>query len=419
MSTDLDIHVALGPPSRGGPHGALRWLCTSNPFYVVSAGLFLAGLWISFGAQLDDEDTWALMIGLAGYTLLLAVTAFFLVRFGNIWDDVRTVLLLVVLMFLATSVTFDDALVRQPRLGTACYLIGLSLAIVISEALLFGIRLRLPALFRLPYYLILALFFVYPLVLRPLVDKDQPHSEATMWGLYAFSACAGMLFLTLLPALHRGPAYIRDNGSPWPWPLYPWTLFGLFALAVPARAFLLCWSMHLVAHADLHEHRQIFGVHFLVPFGWAIALLLLEAGVVNARRGLLAVGLLLPAALVGVAFLGHRGHDPVYQAFLQHFVQRLGGDPLFIALVGAAGFYGYALLRGVTSAAVGLTLSLVALGFLGPDTLEHGPAYLTWRRSIAGLDYLAGSFAFFAVAFIVSLVKSGQLSRWLTTRWTD
>mgnify|MGYP000126314188 CR=1 FL=1 len=33
-----------------------------------------------------------------------------LVRFGNVWDDVRTVLLLVVLMFLATSVTFDDVL---------------------------------------------------------------------------------------------------------------------------------------------------------------------------------------------------------------------------------------------------------------------------------------------------------------------
>ena len=37
-----------------------------------------------------------------------------LVRFGNVWEDVRTVLLLVVVMFLATSVTFDDLFVAQP-----------------------------------------------------------------------------------------------------------------------------------------------------------------------------------------------------------------------------------------------------------------------------------------------------------------
>ncbi len=74
----------------------LRWICTSNPFYVLSAGLFLVGLWISFGAQAEEVQTWSLMSGLAGYTVLLAVTACLLVRFGNVWDDVRTVLLLVV-----------------------------------------------------------------------------------------------------------------------------------------------------------------------------------------------------------------------------------------------------------------------------------------------------------------------------------
>ena len=32
----------------------------------------------------------------------------------RVWNDVRTVLLLVVLMFLATSVTFDELLVMHP-----------------------------------------------------------------------------------------------------------------------------------------------------------------------------------------------------------------------------------------------------------------------------------------------------------------
>src|SRR5262245_56252223 len=179
MSPFADIRAVSAPPSAGGNPGLILPVCTNNPFYVLSAGLFLAGLWISFGAQTAEEETWALMGGLAGYTLLLAVTACLLVRCGNVWDDVRTVLLLVVLMFLATSVTFDQVLVFHPERGLVCYLGGLLLAVLVSEGVLRGIRLRLPAAFRVPYYLILALFFLYPLALRPLLA--EPRSEALMW----------------------------------------------------------------------------------------------------------------------------------------------------------------------------------------------------------------------------------------------
>src|SRR5882757_5771184 len=55
---------------RAGARSLLRWVCTNNPFYVISAGLFLAGLRISFGEQAEAIETWALMSGLAGYTLL-------------------------------------------------------------------------------------------------------------------------------------------------------------------------------------------------------------------------------------------------------------------------------------------------------------------------------------------------------------
>src|SRR3954470_4210269 len=68
MSSDL----RESPAPRRGP---LSWLMTSNPLYVVSAGLFLFGLRVSFGEQTRDIDTWALMLGLGGYTLLLAAAA--------------------------------------------------------------------------------------------------------------------------------------------------------------------------------------------------------------------------------------------------------------------------------------------------------------------------------------------------------
>jgi hypothetical protein len=343
------------------------WVCTNNPFYVLSAGLFLAGLWGSFGSQAEDVQTWALMSGLAGYTLLLAVTACLLVRFGNVWDDVRTVLLLVVLMFLATSVTFDEVLVLRPGRGFACYLGGLLFAVAVSEGLLRGMRLVLPAWFRAPYYLILGLFFLYPLALSPLLAR--PRSEALMWGLFGFSPAAGLVFLTLLPAIRRGPAAVRGNGSPWRWPLYPWALFGVLACAVPARAFLLCWSLHLLDAGD--SDRLIFGPYFLAPFGLAVALLLLEAGLVSRRRGVLQAALAVPAGLVALSLVGHRP-DPIYQGFLEAFAARLGGDPLSVTLLASAGFYAYAALRRVPLATGALAVALAALAVVGPDTLNRG-----------------------------------------------
>jgi hypothetical protein len=357
---------------------------TNNPFYVLSAGLFLGGLWVSFGAQTREVETWALMSGLIAYTLLLSVTACLLVRFAGVWDDLRTVLLLVVLMFLATSVTFDEVLVSNPQRGFACYLGGLLFTVLASEGVLRGIRLRLPACFRIPYYLILALFFLYPLALSPLVHS--PHDETLLWGLFGFSSVAGLVFLTLLPAIRRGPAYVRDNGSPWKWPLYPWVLFGLLALAVPARAFLLCYSMHLLSGSD--RESLIFGPWFLVPFGWVLAVLLLEIGLSLRTGGLtgtrvadtpgsrtvLAVALAVPAALLVCTQLGHRP-DPIYQEFLDLFTARIG-DPLSVALYGAVVFYAYAALRRVPFAIEALSAGFVALALAGLAGWQRGPFLL-------------------------------------------
>src|SRR5204862_2919733 len=132
---------------------------------------------------------------------------------------------------------------------------------------------------------------------------------------------------------------VRDNGSPWRWPLYPWALFGVLALAVPARAFLLCWSMHLLDGRDLD--RLIFGPYFLVPFGLALAVLLLEAGLVSGSRGVLGAALAAPLGLVALALAGHRS-DSVYRGFFEIFTARLGGDPLYVTLLAVAGFYVYA-----------------------------------------------------------------------------
>lgn len=364
----LDEVQAAPAPSLAGCTQGIRWVCTKNPFYVLSAGLFLLGLRVSFGDLSQALNTWALMSGLVGYTFLLAVTACLLVRYGRVWDDVRTVLLLVVLLFLATSVTFDEVLFDHPVQGLGCFLGGLAVAILVSEGLLRGIRLVLPVWFRGPYYLILALFFLYPLALTPLTPPE-PRGELLMWALFGFSTVAGLIFLTLLPAIRRGPDYLRSNGSPWPWPLFPWTLFGLLGCAVPARAYMLCWSMDF-PNAD-NADRLIFGPYFLVPFGLAIAVLLLEAGITSRRRGVLWAGLGLPIGLLVLAGVGHRS-DPVYQDFLQMFMSRLGGSPLYLTLLALVAFYGYAAWRRVPRAAEALTAALVGLAVVRPSTLNLG-----------------------------------------------
>ena len=142
--------------------------------------------------------------------------------------------------------------------GVACYFGGLLFAVAVSEGMLRGIRLHLPPLFRAPYYFILTLFFVYPVALTPLVDR--PLSEELSWALFGFSPAAALVFLTLVPAIRRGRDYVRDNGSPWRWAWYPWTLFGVLAFAVPARSALLCWSMHHVPSAGGEPY--IFGPLF-------------------------------------------------------------------------------------------------------------------------------------------------------------
>jgi hypothetical protein len=376
MTQLADVAAASpGPGHTTTRRDLVRWIGTKNPFYALSAMLVLVGLWTSFGAQARPEQTWALMFGLGGYTLLLAVPASLLVRFARVWDDVRTVLLLVVLMFLATSVTFDESLARNPSQGIACYVIGLAFAIAMSEGILRTIRLTLPTGFRVPYYLFLALFFLYPIGLVPLLAS--PHSAALQWALFGFSAAAGIIALTLLPAIRRGPDYLRGNGSPWRWPFYPWALFVFLAVAVAARAFLLCWSMQHIERTD--PERFIFGPYFLVPFVLGIAVLLLEIGITSRSQRTVVVALSMPILATMMAVIGYRP-DALFQGFLAQFREQLGATPLYLTVVATACFFSYAALRRQPLATELLSASLIGLAFVAPSSLDvhHLSAARPW-----------------------------------------
>jgi hypothetical protein len=372
MSPSTEGRITHAPPLSEA-HWLLRFVCTSNPFYVISAGLFLAGLWLSCDPE-KAEDTWMLMGGLVAYTLLLAGTAYLLIRHAGVWDDARTVLLLVVFMFLATSVTFDRRLVFETRFGDhtipvlaiTCNLLGLIFAIILSEVLLRGVHLSLGVWYRGPYYLLLGLFFLYPLALVPFINDNAFEHTEMMWGLYAFLPIAGLIFLTLIPAIRHGAAYVRDNGSPWPWPLYPWSLFGMLAFAVPCRALLMSYSLLLIDVRDLYE--ATFGLYFLAPFGLALAVLLLEAGLVTRRDGILWSALAIPLLLVALSMFGHRD-ERIYERFLKVFMDLFGCGPLYVSFLGAAAFYAYACMRRVRGAIEALMGTLAVVMFVDPQSI--------------------------------------------------
>jgi hypothetical protein len=167
-------------------------------------------------------------------------------------------------------------------------------------------------------------------------------------------------------------------------------LFGLLALAVCGRAFYLCISLHFVERTSryfVERSHSIFGAYFLVPFLFAIDVLLLELGVVARNRSALKTALAAPLGLLALALVGP-SYDPTYDGFLLIFMGRLGGSPLFLSLLMAVCFYAFATVRRVPMALGGLSLALLALAFVGPATLDLGGLVAPQPQPILALALL-------------------------------
>src|SRR5687768_1731882 len=142
-----------------------RLLYTHNPFYLIGTLLVLLGLQQAFGNEPSLETSGTLIALLGGYTLLLAGVAAIIIRCGQVWDDARTILLVIVLLFFMLSASLDFRLLDEPFSGTRLMVGGLAFSILLSEGLLRGLRIRLAARYRVPYYLMLTLLFAYPVAI--------------------------------------------------------------------------------------------------------------------------------------------------------------------------------------------------------------------------------------------------------------
>ncbi|MCI0359505.1 MAG: hypothetical protein L0211_13595 [Planctomycetaceae bacterium] len=361
-----------------------RFLYTQNPFYLIGTMLVLFGLQQSLGREPQLATNGLLTALLTGYTFFLAGIAAVVIRWGQIWDDARTILLVIVLMFFMLSASLDVHLVTEPVSGTLLLALSLALSIALSEGLLRGLRIHLAPRYRLPYYLLLTLLFVYPAVPAWLAQFGLV--EARPWVLFAFPWLAGAALLSLLPAA-RAPAKTEPaSGTPWKWPYFPWSLFVYLSIGIAIRSWWLTISFEPASGQDAY-----FRPYFLLPICLAWSALVLEIGRTRASRGALVAGMLLPLAGLAMAFPGP-GASPVEVAFLGNLSAMLG-SPAQLAVGSMLAFYAWTWLRGVRAAEGFLILVGLMASLIGRDTLDwnslSSPQALPLAAVAAGLTAVA------------------------------
>lgn len=355
---------------------AFGWLYNHNPFYAISAVLMLFAVQSAYReTQIGMIDCGIMMAVLAGYTSLLAFIGVFIVRRGKVWEDARSIFVLLLILFLAVSISADDLFVKMesPLGGAALLTCGYVFSAVVSELVLCGARVRLALAYRLPYHLLLALFYVAPWWCAPTL---HPRTNGELeWTILAFPVAAGVLLLTLLPAVRRGPVGVSDNGTPWSWPWFPWTAFGVVIAAVALRTFALSMTFGPSGPiwVTLSSGRQgiaydtMWGPYFLIPPAFAVLVLFLEAGLVTRNETLIRRVLVATPLLLMLAFPWFTG--AVFRGFLTQVTEKIGA-PLWLAAWLQLALYASAWLRGVSKARGFLLASVAVFSIVGPGSMS-------------------------------------------------
>jgi hypothetical protein len=351
------------------------------------------------------------MFGLAGYTILMAATACFLIRAGKLWDDLRSMLILVVTMFMAIALCVDETMAEDPRRGVVGCAGGFLFAVAVTETVLRAIRLRLPGWYRAAYYLILGHVFLYPIMLVPLLrDPPSPHLE---WSLFGFAALAGLVLLALVPAARGGAALVAKNGSPWRWPLYPWSLFVVMVIGLGVRCYSLCVSFYYVGGS-----QTIFGPYFLVPIGLALSVVWLEIGIASGRTTVTVAAATVPLGLAYLALVGHRD-QALYIHFLDSFRGTLGGSPAFLTLGAWILVLAYAAFRRVPQAWDLMAVGLAALAVVGPETITLSDLDPARPLPLAAAGLVLGSVALRRHSTGRAVLGAGFLVAGVFRGWAD
>lgn len=367
----------------------VKFVIAGNPLYLVSAALALYASTILF----DTGNIWVesavpVMI-LAGFSLLSAATAVFIVRRGKVWDDARSLAFIILIFLLTLSASLDDKLVDRPEVGGAWLLASLLLAVGVTEWLRRGLGIRLSRGLWANYYGLLGVFFIYPFLLARLLDGNFSEYSPVVRGTLLFPVVFSLGLLPLLVSIAKGHFLDRDNGTPWRY-LTP-VIFVILTGAAVLRSFLITISFYggrgQGGYGNL-EHG--FAYWMLLPFLVVVGMAVIELCIAAKRPGRAAAFLVLAAflALAFASFEPESGGRVQRVFYYAAWGRACGGwiPPLAALTI----LYGYAVCRKLWWA---VPFAAMAAGLL---------ALQFWKFSGAGghhllAVFLTATFIFFAL----------------------
>lgn len=310
-----------GSPSRWWP----RWVAPPNPFYLFSAACVIHSTGLSVSGAVKDLPPLVTSSLVGGYLLLLAFVGVIVVRKWKVWDDARSILLTLPLLMLELTISFDKLLVDAPRFWAGMVLLLAALCIGLSQAIIRLLNLKLPAMYRIPFYLQLVLMISAAAVPANLITSLS--EEQIRWVIVAASPVWALLILTLLPAVRAGAGPVQMKHVPWIWPYYPWSLLVIVWLCLGFRLWTLSLSFDAATslnfEAAMQMQNSFLGPFIFVPPLMAISLLALEAAIKRQTTvaKLFAIG--LPAACVGLSVWSPAGNVAATE-FVSDLTRRIG-----------------------------------------------------------------------------------------------
>ncbi|MGB7347789.1 MAG: hypothetical protein WBD20_26430 [Pirellulaceae bacterium] len=211
-----------------------RFLYTQNPFYLISCGFVMYGLQVA-AASLSDQYSRAsfLTSSLSLYTVLMAVTAVAVIRWGRIWEDARSILLIIMIGQAAYSIAVDELCLNDRHQAGQLLLAGAIGTYVITELVLWCCRIRFAFWYRSAYYALMSVFYAAPYLAS---HFRVGNSEVANWSPLLFSLAAAAAILLLIPAVRGGQQMAKENGTPWKWPLFPLSAFVILAVLAGFRS---------------------------------------------------------------------------------------------------------------------------------------------------------------------------------------
>lgn len=358
-------------------------LFNSNPFYFISALLVLVGVRLGYGeVPVGSLNCWGMLGVLAGYTMLMAAAGVLVIRVGKVWDDARSIIVTLVLLFVAMSVSFDELLIIAPAEALELTLAGWLFALAISETVLLLASIRFPVCYRVPYHLAIALLFWFPYFSSP--ELTEFTEDQTQWRLLAFPWMTAAIALTLLPAIWQGDRSVAGNTTPWKWPVFPWSLFGFLGVVCVLRTYVLTFSF---GPSDSFETS--FGAIHLFPMAIATSILLLEAGHKHRRVAPTVLAMMLPVVATAGLYLDGWGRPSALIAIEQFRIHIC--EPKTAAFAIAGLFYGLALIRRVPGADFGLIAAVFGL----MQNLQIGLPI--GESAVPAVAFIVGGAGYFAV----------------------